>query len=216
MPHHAVDERHDLSQTLRAAGPEAPTLCGDWRTQELAAHLMLRERSVVEGLGRLPSRRMQQLAEDGIARTVKRRPYDSIVDAFERGPVFSPVFSIPQLREAFNLLEYVIHHEDVRRTGDSFQPRADIPAQRVEAIWQRLQRSASFTMRSVPVGVRLVWPGHGEVLTRRAKGAGPVVTVTGDPVELALVTFGRQRVAQVSYDGDPAAVALVRDGKIAV
>ena len=28
-----------------------------------------------------------------------------------------------------------------------------------------------------------------------------MVTVTGEPLELALLAFGRQRVAQVDYDG---------------
>ncbi len=29
---------------MRAVGPDAPTLCGDWTTRDLAAHLVLRER----------------------------------------------------------------------------------------------------------------------------------------------------------------------------
>src|SRR5690625_6805449 len=35
-------ERQDLVTTLRAAGPDAPTLCAGWRTRHLAAHLLLR------------------------------------------------------------------------------------------------------------------------------------------------------------------------------
>ncbi len=42
------------------------------------------------------------------------------------------------------------------------------------------------------------------------------MTVTGDPVELALVAFGRQRVAQVDYEGTDEDVAIVRDSAIAV
>ena len=29
---------------MRAVGPDAPTLCGDWTTRDLAAHLVVRER----------------------------------------------------------------------------------------------------------------------------------------------------------------------------
>ena len=43
-----------------------------------------------------------------------------------------------------------------------------------------------------------------------------MVTVTGDPVELALVAFGRQRVAQVVYDRDPTDVATVSGAKISI
>jgi hypothetical protein len=52
MPRYALDERSDLADSLRTAGPDAPTLCGDWSTNQLAAHLVLPERSVTEVLGR--------------------------------------------------------------------------------------------------------------------------------------------------------------------
>ena len=40
----ASRERAALVTTMRAVGPDAPTLCGDWTTRDLAAHLVLRER----------------------------------------------------------------------------------------------------------------------------------------------------------------------------
>ncbi|MBM4708683.1 maleylpyruvate isomerase family mycothiol-dependent enzyme, partial [Rhodococcus hoagii] len=43
MPY-ARDERHALVESMRAVGPDAPTLCGDWTARDLAAHLVLRER----------------------------------------------------------------------------------------------------------------------------------------------------------------------------
>jgi hypothetical protein len=36
---------------------------------------------------------------------------------------------------------------------------------------------------------------------------GQSVVVSGDPVELTLVAFGRQRVATVDYSGDETSVA---------
>jgi hypothetical protein len=42
------------------------------------------------------------------------------------------------------------------------------------------------------------------------------VTITGDPVELALFTFGRLGVAQVDYAGDPADIAAVRGADISI
>jgi hypothetical protein len=38
-----------------------------------------------------------------------------------------------------------------------------------------------------------------------------VVTVTGEPSELLLFAFGRQRVARVELEGEPDAVTTVRD-----
>jgi hypothetical protein len=42
------------------------------------------------------------------------------------------------------------------------------------------------------------------------------VTVTGDPLELALVAFGRQAMAEVEYDGPSADIAVVRDSALPV
>ncbi|MEO6885047.1 MAG: TIGR03085 family metal-binding protein [Jatrophihabitantaceae bacterium] len=211
MPHHALDERRELCATLRTVGPGVATLCGDWTTSELTAHMVLRERSVVELAGRLPFARFQQRAERAISAFVSRHPYPELVDLLDAGPpAFSP-WALPPLREAVNLLEYLIHHEDVRRAAGKVSPRA-LSVARQRAAWQRLRLAAPMTMRAIPLGVRLVWPSHGEICTRRVQP----VTVTGDPVELALVAFGRQRVAQVSYEGSPADVALVSGARIAI
>ena len=40
----AQRERSALVDTLRAVGPDAPTLCDGWKTRDLAAHLVVRER----------------------------------------------------------------------------------------------------------------------------------------------------------------------------
>ena len=39
----AQRERAALVETMRTVGPDAPTLCGDWTTRDLAAHLVVRE-----------------------------------------------------------------------------------------------------------------------------------------------------------------------------
>ena len=40
----AQQERAALVTTMRGVGPDQPTLCGDWTTRDLAAHLVIRER----------------------------------------------------------------------------------------------------------------------------------------------------------------------------
>ncbi len=37
-------ERAALADLMLEVGPDSPTLCGDWTTRDLAAHLVLRER----------------------------------------------------------------------------------------------------------------------------------------------------------------------------
>jgi uncharacterized protein (TIGR03085 family) len=209
---HALDERNDLIESLRRAGPGAPTLIDEWTTSQLAAHLVLRERSFAELAGRVPLQRMQDLAQRRLDSYAADHEYEEILESFADGPpVWSPM-ARPRLRESLNLLEYLIHDEDVRRVSATWQPRA-LPAKRVAAIWRRLRVGARMTMRSVPVPVRLTWPEHASATIGRGE---PRVTVTGDPVELALVAFGRQRVARVKYEGTDEDVATVRDSAIAV
>jgi uncharacterized protein (TIGR03085 family) len=192
-------------------------LSGEWTAAQLAAHLVLRERSAVELLGRLPGRRLQQIAQREIDKLVADQPYLQIVAAVESGPSWrdarlplptAPIWAIPVVREKANLIEYLVHHEDVRRAQPDWVPR-ELPDRLVTEVWRRLPVSIRLTMRRVPIGVRLAWPGHGEVQTPRAKRHGGKVTVTGDPVELLLFAFGRRTAARVGLDGSPSDIATV-------
>ncbi len=212
MPGHALQERVELAETLRSTEPTAPTLCGEWSAAQLAAHLVLRERSLTEVLGRVPSERAHAVAQRALDAYIARTSYREMVAAFADGPPPWSPFAFPPAREAVNLLEYVIHHEDVRRAADGWVPRV-LPAQRQAAVWSRLRLGARLTLRSVPVPVRLVSPDHGEVSVGRGAAA---VTVTGAPEELALVAFGRQQVARVDYEGSAEAVERVRHADIAI
>jgi len=178
---------------------------------QLVAHLVLRERSLRELGGRLPSARLRAAAQNGIDGLVRDLTYAELVARFEAGPPRYSLFRAAPVRELVNLLEYAIHHEDVRRVSP-VAPRP-LPSARQHAIFKRLRVAAPMTMRRLPFGVRLVWPGQGDLTTKR--GAAPV-TVTGDPLELALVAFGRQAMAEVEYDGPSADIAVVRDSALPV
>jgi uncharacterized protein (TIGR03085 family) len=212
MPSHALNERSELVESLHRAGPDAPTVIPDWTTSQLAAHLYLRERSVLDLAGRVPVRRMQDYAQHHLDSFVAAHPYEQVVAKFAAGPPRWSPLAIPSVFDAINTLEYVVHHEDVRRAAQNWQPR-ELPNDRVAAIWARLRVGAKMTMRSVSIPVRLVAAEHGAADIGRG---APRVTVTGDPVELTMLAFGRQRVAQVHYDGSAADIAALRDGRIAV
>lgn len=224
MSRYAVQERHSLAQTLRVADPSAGTLCGEWTTAQLAAHLVLRERSLLEAGRFLPvpalARRTERAVDDFAANT----PFGELVDAIDRGPtwreVHGPVptawlWSLPPVREQVNLLEYLVHNEDVRRAGPTWEPR-HLAVDLQRAVWERLHLLARVTLRGLPLGVRLQWPGHGEIGSQLLRRGAPAVTVSGDPVELTLFAFGRGAVAEVTYDGSPADIAVVRESDISL
>jgi uncharacterized protein (TIGR03085 family) len=210
MARHALDERIELAESLRLADPHDPTLCGDWNAAQLAGHLVLRERSLREGLGRVPSHRLNAIAQRALDAYVAGRSYQRLVDDVAGGPPPYSPFALPPVRETVNLLEYFVHHEDLRRAGEGWIPRV-LPVQRQAAIWSRLRVTARLTLRMVPAPVRLEWPEHGSISVGSGDAA---VTVTGAAEELALVAFGRQRAARVDYDGPAEAVAKVRDAAI--
>ncbi len=222
MRHHALDERHALAKTLRRAGADAPTLCGEWSTAQLAAHLVLRERSLVELGGRLPVKRLHQAAERLISRVASEQPYERLVELVDRGPTWrdvrwplptAPAWSAPVVREAANLTEYLIHHEDVRRAAADWTPRA-LPVDVQMAVWKRLPFTARIAMRKVSVPVELDWPSHGSVPAGARQTHSAAVRVTGDPVELVLFASGRLAQAQVEFTGEPDDVALVQGARI--
>lgn len=125
----------------------------------------------------------------------------------------APIWALPPVREAANLLEYLVHHEDVRRAAPGWEPRL-LPVDLQMAVWKKLPVSSRLTLRKVSRRLELSWPGHGRVHT--GKRGAPTVEVVGDPVELALFAFGRIEVARVEYRGAPDDVAIVRGAEIGI
>ncbi|GAA3571625.1 TIGR03085 family metal-binding protein [Microlunatus spumicola] len=199
-------EQDALVRTLRSANPDAPTLCEGWDVRRLLSHLVQREQGPVDGLKDAVARRPPG-QEPGLSRLTDRARspygYARLVDRFVAGaPRWSPM---SWAAEKINFVEYVIHHEDVRRGGTSPAAPRDLPAAQQEAVWKQLGLFA-LSLRRSPVGVRLATPA-GE--TRVAK-AGDGVTLTGEPVELALWISGRREAAQVTVTGAPDAVEAFR------
>ncbi|HKA96204.1 MAG TPA: TIGR03085 family metal-binding protein [Streptosporangiaceae bacterium] len=199
----ARDERVALCALLDETGPEAPTLCKGWQTLDLAAHLVLRERrpdAAAGVMGGPLAGHTERVRRMIIART----PYQQLVDEIRNGPPRLSVFSVPGMDERLNTVEYFVHHEDVRRGADGWEPR-DIGAGLTDLLWQRL-RVARLLFRKAPVGIELVrddvpaGPGRQRVRIT-AKARTPMVTVTGGPAELTLWALGRTAAARVRLDG---------------
>jgi uncharacterized protein (TIGR03085 family) len=209
----ARDERLALCTLLDQTGPQAPTLCEGWATRDLAAHLVLREHRPDAGAGVMGgplagyTRRVQRSLS-------ARTPYPRLVEIIRNGPPRLSFFAIPGMDQRANLVEYFVHHEDVRRAAPGWEQRK-IPAELTEALWQRLGL-AKFLLRKAPVGIELVRddlpaePGPQRVRIT-AKAAAPVVTVTGSPAELTLWAMGRTSAAQVRLEGGESAVARLAE-----
>ena len=200
-------EQDALVQTLRSANPDAGTLCDGWDVRRLVAHLVQREQAPVAGLKDAVARKPPG-QEPGLTdlTTRARSPYGyaRLIDRFVEGaPRWSPM---SWAAEKINFVEYVIHHEDVRRGGhDPLEPR-DLPREEQDAVWEQLGLFA-LSLRKSPVGVRLATP----VGQTRVAKAGDGVTLTGEPVELALWISGRRAPARVAVTGSPDAVQQLQD-----
>jgi uncharacterized protein (TIGR03085 family) len=205
MTSSADAERLALCDLLTEVGPDAPTLCEGWRTRHLAAHLTLRDRAPKVWAGLLGSR-FAGPADRALAEAAQR-PYGELVTAVRGGaPIWSPM-GVPVLKDAVNLLEYVIHHEDVRRAQPGWGPRA-VPATLADQVWTALRLGSRASLRRARDGVVLARAGTDATI--RAKAGTLTVTVTGDPVELALFVSGRREHARVDLTGDDAAVSRLR------
>jgi uncharacterized protein (TIGR03085 family) len=218
---YARDERLAVAALLDKVGPDEPTLCTGWRTADLAAHLVLREHRPDAALGVIGgplaghTRKMQQ-------RLISRTPFPALVELVRTGPPRASLFGIPGADARMNLVEFFVHHEDVRRGQPGWEPR-ELAAGLSDQLWRQL-RAARLMLRKAPVGVEFArdgaapagtGPGGPDAAPVRitAKARAPMVTVTGTPAELTMWAFGRTGAARVRLTGsDPDVAALASDG----
>ncbi len=192
---------------LSEEGPDAPTLCEGWATRDLAAHLVLREHRPDAAVGVLGgplagyTTRVQ-------ARIAQQHDYPRLINMIRQGPPLLSVFAIPGMDERANVVEYYVHHEDVRRASPGWEPRRFDPAME-DTLWGRLGM-ARLLLRKAPCGVVLRREDSPDAQPITAKRGTPAVTVTGTPGELTLWALGRTSAARVRMDGDADAVTRLR------
>lgn len=207
-------ERHELCDLFTELGPDAPTLSGEWTTADLAAHLVVRERDPIGAPGIL----IGALAGTTASRMesqLRRHGYQGLVDLVRSGPPFGPM-KIPAVRYLANLVEFYVHHEDVRRANGG-EPRTDRP-ELDDALWSILGRLAPLMVRKAGVsGVRLrLVRTDGAGGERTAGGGDQEVTISGPAGELVLELYGRRSVAQVTFEGPDDAVARVQAAEFGI
>jgi uncharacterized protein (TIGR03085 family) len=214
MPDVDQRERAALCDLFAELGPDAPTLCGEWTTADLAAHLVVRERNPLSAPGILLGGRFEGTTERLMARELDRHGYAGVVERVRTGPPLGPMALRPVGRLA-NTIEFVVHHEDVRRPAGGGPRPGDTALQ--DGVWALLRRGARLLVAPGKLGstaLRLVRPGHDPV---RASGHGDGGAVlTGDPVEILLYLYGRTTQADVTLTGDAAAVAKVEQASFGI
>jgi uncharacterized protein (TIGR03085 family) len=199
-----------LCALLEETGPEAATLCAGWDTRDMAAHLALRERRPVAAAGVLGgpmaghTRRVQEQFK-------RRYSYPELVDQVRSGPPKWSPFAIPGVEEQANTVEYFVHHEDVRRAAEGWEPREISPGLS-DALWSRM-RAARLFLRKAPVGVEVARDdgSDGQSYRVTVRNATPVVTVIGTPAELTMWVMGRTQAANVRFEGADADIDRLRD-----
>jgi uncharacterized protein (TIGR03085 family) len=203
-PSLAQQERTILCDLFVERGPDAPTLCEGWRTADLAAHLVVRERRPDSGPGLV----WPPLAgyTDKVRRAARdRTPWENLVETVRRGP---PLLLRP-FDGAMNTVEYFIHVEDVRRAEAGWQPRP-LSAELSDALWARVGPGGM--AKKVPATIVLTSPGRAD----KVGGTGPRLTLAGDPGELIMFDAGRQAATRVEISGDAALAAQLRAASLGV
>jgi uncharacterized protein (TIGR03085 family) len=207
----AAHERALLCALAQQVGPDAPTLCGEWTVKELVVHLLLREgHPASAGIFVRPLRGLLDRATTKISEA----DFPTLVKRLRHGPpIYSP-FAVPKLGAIANLLEFYIHHEDIRRAQPTWEPRA-LPRATEDGIWGALRHlGRGIMILKAPVGVVAERSDTGSRVTLK-KGDRTVV-IRGLPSEIALYAYGRKPQAKVELLGDEADLAALGDSRLGI
>ena len=123
-----AQERLELCDLLDELGPSAPTLLEGWTANDLAAHLVLRERDLIAAPCLVLPGPFQRFAERRRVSLANRRDFGWLVARIRSGPP-PGFFRIGWVRSFPNLNEFFVHHEDVRR-ANGLGPRPSRPTWR--------------------------------------------------------------------------------------
>jgi uncharacterized protein (TIGR03085 family) len=206
----ARTERAALCDLALEVGPDAPTLSGEWTVKDLVVHLIVREGSpsaigiVVRPLAPLTGAASRRLA---------RRDLPDLVRRLRKGPPLYTPFAVPVLDRMLNTLEFFVHHEDIRRAQDGWEPR-ELPDAAQGALWKAIRVAGKGLVRSAKVGVVLERADTGARAVLKESSA-PVV-VRGLPSELVMFVYGRQAQARVELEGSEADVAKLTDAELGI
>jgi len=203
----AQSERQALCNLLEEKGPLAPTLCEGWTTSDLAAHLFVRESRPLASPG-IVFPPLAEITDRAMERAKRELGYGGLIRRIRSGPPY-PM----RLVDAHvNLMEYFVHHEDVRRAEEGWEPRDDAVLD--AALWPLVRLGARFMSRRLHgAGLELVAPAFGSVT---ARGGQERAVLTGGPQELIMFLTGRKQAARVEVEGSEAAKEALEGARLGI
>lgn len=211
----AQDERRALCDLFLEVGPDAPTLCGDWTTRDLAAHLVMRERRPDGAAGILVSAFADHAAK--VQASIAATEWTDLVDQVRTGPPVWMPTRLGAIDKLVNTVEFYVHHEDVRRAGDDWTIR-ELDDDLVATLTTMVARAGRMMTRSSTVGIVLE-PTDAQsapmtpIVTNKTV---PSVSIRGPIGELVLFVYGRQANSEVELLGNEADVETVRNASFGV
>jgi uncharacterized protein (TIGR03085 family) len=209
-PNYARIERAQLCDLLDRLGPDQPTLCEGWSTKDLAAHLILRERTLVAASGiwlhATAGRNARVQAE------LAARPFDQVIGMLRRPPLWS-MAGLGPVDRMVNSQEFFVHHEDVRRAQPDWQPR-ELPRDQAAGLWRQLRLAGGLALRRLKTSIQVVAPGFGEFMVGAASTSP--VKLSGAPGELAMFLGGRQAHSRAELTGPQELVDRVREARLGI
>lgn len=187
-------ERIYTTELLKGLKPEqwnAKTLCEGWSVEDLAAHLVTRERNVIGGIGLvLPS--LQKLHDKRLKR-VAARGHEYILEKLSKYPWHMPA--------SLNTAEFWVHNEDFLR-GELNMSRSVPTKVENEILWSSLKGIAK--VRKVLVKDLGDLTIHNietkEELVIKQKELNKITTISGTAGELLLYFYGRRDAAKVRIE----------------
>ena len=192
-------ERAAIADLLEQLGPDQPTCCEGWRTRDLAAHLVVRDRRPDSMPGLVLGGPFAAWTERVRSRAGRTRRWAQLVHEVRSGPAGWLPTAWPVVDRAMNAVEMAVHHEDVRRAQPDWAPR-ELPADVQDRLWQAVPltaRGGRTPARTGGLVVRRTDRPAGADSQRRLRDGEPTTTVAGEPLEVLLWVSGRESVAQV-------------------
>ena len=207
MTSFARRERSAICQTLRKLGPDQPTLCQGWSTKDLLVHLIVRENRPDAAVGLFIP--FLSSYTDSVSKKYSEKSFEDLIMIFENGPKSPSPFSLPKVDELANTFEFLVHHEDILRAQDNYQPRK-LSEEDAKFVWSRFTKSAVFFMRKIKVGV-VAKTDQGIYTLKRGND---VVTISGNLIDLVMFAFGRKNTTEINFEGNPTAVEKLKNSDL--
>lgn len=187
----AQRQRAALADLFEELGPFAPTRCEGWQTQDLAAHLYIRERRL-DALPGIGSEKFADRTQRIQQSELHKLGFLPIVQAIR-----TPGWIMRPLDNLVNSSEFFIHHEDVLRANGRSQTLTAKEQQHLWPIVKVLARKAQYAYKGQLTLTRTDTGAE----QRFGQGDRPI-HLSGLPSELLLYLSGREADVEVAGEAD--------------